>query len=111
MEGLAYNFSGPRHKVSHLMAEYLRGPPPKSIGNSICTALWGKPKEDLSVSIGNKFHYIFSAVFNYDDKNKMQVLGKTLDLYETSNMIFSRNFNENSEPSFVTLTFYIRIYA
>lgn len=63
------------------------------------------------MSIWNKFHYILSAVFNYDDKNKMQVLGKTLDSYETSNIIFSRNVNENSELSFVTLTFYIRIYA
>lgn len=41
----------------------------------------------------------------------MQVLGKTLGFYETSNIIFSRNFNENSELSFVTLTFYIRMYA
>lgn len=79
--------------------------------NSIYTTLWGKPKEDLWVSIWNKFHYIFSAVLNSNDKNKMQVLGKTLDLHETSNIIFSRNFNENSELSFVTLTFYIRIYA
>lgn len=41
----------------------------------------------------------------------MLVLDETLNLYKTSNMIFLKKSNENHELSFVTLTFYLTIYA
>ena len=87
-----------------------RGLPMKSRDNNICTTS-GYTGEDVRASIWDEIHYIFSTICNYYDENKMWVLGKTLNLYNTSNVIFSKAFNENPELSFVILTLYIGIYV
>lgn len=60
----------------------------KSIDSNICTTLWVKQEKIHSkVSTWDKIHHIFSEICNYDARNKMQVLEKTLNLYDLYDLI------------------------